>query len=55
MRAQLSGSNYILTLHQIINRTWLPFLNNEIAKPRPDMNIKVTAFTVTKLYNIVYS
>ena len=28
-----------------------PFLTNEIAEPRPDINIKVAAFTVTqKLY-----
>ena len=41
MRAQLRGPNNLLILHQIINNT----LADEIAKPRPDMNVKVTAFT----------
>ena len=31
-----------------------PALLNEIAKPHPDMNIKVTAFKVSTLYMYVY-
>ena len=45
----LHGSNNLFTLYQI-DRTWF----DETAVPRPDMNIKVTPFTVTqKLYNTV--
>ena len=32
----------------ILNRTWFPFLADEIAEPRPEMNIKVAAFTVSE-------
>ena len=35
-------------LHQIINRSDFPCLADEIAKPRPDMNIKVAALTVSE-------
>ena len=39
MRARLRGQNNLLILHQIINGTWFPCLADEIAEPRPDMNI----------------
>ena len=42
----LRGPKSLLTLYQIINKTWFPLLADEIAKPRPDMNVKVAAFTV---------
>ena len=48
MHACLRGSKSLLTLYQIINKTWFPFLADEIAEPHPDMNIKVAAFTVSK-------
>ena len=47
MHARLRGPNNLLILHQIINRTWYPFLADEIAEPRPDRNIKVASFTVS--------
>ena len=31
-----------------------PSLADEIAEPRPDMNIKVTAFTVSKTFYYIY-
>ena len=52
MHARLSGPNNLLTLHQIINRTDFPCIADEIAELRPDMNIKVTAFTESKSYII---
>ena len=36
------------TLYQIINKPDFPSLADEIAEPRPDMNIKVAAFTVSE-------
>ena len=56
MHACLRGPNYLLILHQIINRTWFSCLADEIAEPRPDMNIKVAAFTVSEksINNTVY-
>ena len=39
---------YYFILRQIINRTWFPLLADKIAEPRPDMNIKVAAFTVSE-------
>ena len=55
MHARLRGSNKLLTRYQIQNvhvEADFPSWVDEIAEPRPDMNIKVTAFTVTqKLYN----
>ena len=48
MHARMRGPNNLLILHQIINRTWFPFLADEIAEQRPDMNIKVAAFTVNE-------
>ena len=55
MHARLRGPNNLLILHQIINKTYFPCLADEIAEPRQDMNIKVTAFTVwhVKRSNIV--
>ena len=41
-------TTYYLTLNQIINRTDFPSLADEIAEPRPDMNIKAIAFTMSK-------
>ena len=46
MHACLRGPNNLLILRQIINKT----LADEIAEPRPDMNIKVTAFTESKKF-----
>ena len=48
MHARLRGSKSLLTLYRIINKTCFPFLADEIAEPRPDMNIKVVAFTVSE-------
>ena len=47
MHARLRGSKSLLTLYQIISKTWFP-LSDEIAEPCPDMNIKVAAFTVSE-------
>ena len=55
MHARLRGANNLFILHQIINRIDFPCLADEIAEPRPDMNIKVTAFTESiKFYYIHY-
>ena len=43
MHARLRGQINFLILHQII-----PCLADEIAEPRPDMNIKGAAFTVSE-------
>ena len=48
MHARLRGSKSLLTLYQIINKPDFPSLADEIAEPHPDMNIKVTAFTVSE-------
>ena len=48
MHARLSGSKSLFTLYQIINKPDFPSLADEIAKPHPDMNIKVAAFTVSQ-------
>ena len=51
MHAHLRGPKSLLTLYQIINKSGkpdFPYLANEIAEPRLDMNIKVAAFTVSK-------
>ena len=45
MHARLRGSKSLWTRYQIINKTWLPSLADEIAEPHPDMNIIVAAFT----------
>ena len=48
MYARLRAPNNLLFLHQIINRTDSPCLADVKAKPRPDLNIKVAAFTVSE-------
>ena len=48
MHARLRGSNNISTLRQIKREPDVPSTANEIAEQRPDKNIKVTAFTVSK-------
>ena len=45
MHARLRGSKSLLTFYQIINKSDFHSLVDEIAEPRPDMNIKVAAFT----------
>ena len=42
--------NNLLTLCQIINRTDFPSFADRIAEQRPDMNIKVITFTVSKKF-----
>ena len=49
MHVRLRGPNNVLILHQ----PDFPCLADEIAEPCPDMNIKVTAFTLSK--NFYYS
>ena len=54
MHTRLHGPTNAFILHQIINRTWFPCLADEIAEPSPNMNIKVTAFTVSeKSINVI--
>ena len=53
MRVRFRGSKSLLTLYHILNKTWFPFLADEIAEPRPDMNIKVAAFTVSEKSNYI--
>ena len=48
MHTHLRGPNNLLFLHQIIKKTDFPSLGDEIAEQRPDMNIKVAAFTVSE-------
>ena len=48
MHARLRGPKSLLTLYQIINKPDFPCLADEIVEPRPDMNIKVAAFTVSE-------
>ena len=48
MHAHLCGQNNLLILHQIIIEPDFHCLEDEIAEPRPDINIKVTAFTKSK-------
>ena len=48
MYARLRGPKSLLTLYQIKIKPDFPFLAEEIAKPRPGMNIKVAAFTVSE-------
>ena len=50
MYARLRGPNNLSIFHQIINRTYFPCLADEIDEPRPDMNIKVTAFKESKTF-----
>ena len=42
--------NNLLTLRQIINQTDFPSFADRIAEQHPDMNIKVTTFTVSKKF-----
>ena len=46
MHARLRCPNNLLVLHPI--HPDFPCLADEMAKPRPDMNIKVAAFTVSE-------
>ena len=48
MHTRLRDLNNLFVLHQIINKPNFPCLADEIAKPRPDMNIKVSDFTVSE-------
>ena len=48
MHAHLRGSKSLLTLYQIKIKPDFPSIADEIAEPHPDMNIKVTAFTVSE-------
>ena len=48
MHACLRGPNNLLFLHQIINKPDLHSLVDKIAEPRPDIIIKVAAFTVSE-------
>ena len=48
MHTRLCGSNNLLILHQIIKKPDFLCLADEIAEPRPDMHIKVAAFTVSE-------
>ena len=50
MYVRLLGPNNLFTLHQNKNRTDFHSFANQIVEPRPDMNIKVTAFTVSKKF-----
>ena len=52
MHARLRGSKSLLTLYQI--KPDFPSLADEIAKPRPDMNINVAAFTVSEMSINIY-
>ena len=54
MHARLRGPKTLLTLYQIINKLDFLSLADEIAEPRPDMNIKVAAFTVSKKLSNTY-
>ena len=47
MHARLRGSKSVLTLYRILNKPDFPSIADEIAETRPDMNIKVAAFTVS--------
>ena len=48
MHARLRGPSNLLILHQILIEPDFPCLADEIAKQRPGINIKVTAFTVSE-------
>ena len=48
MHARLRGPNNLFILHHISIEPDFPCLADEIAEPRPDMNIKVAAFTVSE-------
>ena len=53
IRTRLRAQATYYFFNQIINKPDFPSLADEIVKSRPDMNIKVATFTVTKkFYNI---
>ena len=52
MHTRLLGPSNLLILHQIIIEPDFSCLADEIAEQRPDMNIKVTAFTVSSKKSI---
>ena len=54
MHARLLGTKSLLTLYQIKIKPDFPYLADEIAEPRPDMNIKVAAFTVSEKSSNTY-
>ena len=52
MHARLRGSKCLLTLLKLEIKPDFPSLADEIAEPRPDLNITVATFTVSeKLIN----
>ena len=49
MHARLIGTKNLLALYQIIKKKPdFPYLADEIAEPRPDMNMKVAVLTVSE-------
>ena len=53
IHTRLRCPNNLFNLHQIIQihvEPDFPGLADEIAKPRPDMNIKIAAFTVSEKF-----
>ena len=48
MHERLRGPKSLITLYQIINKPDFPSLADVIAEPRPDINNKVAAFTVSE-------
>ena len=48
MHARLRGLKSLFAPYQIIHKPDFPSLADEIAEPHPDMNIKVSAFTVSE-------
>ena len=48
IHTRLRAPKSLLTLYQVINKPDFPSLADEIAEPRPDMNIKFAAFTVSE-------
>ena len=48
MHANLRGPSNLLVLHQIIIEPDFSCLADGLAEQRPDMSIKVTAFTVSE-------
>ena len=48
MHARLLGTKSLLTFTKLLIKPDFPYLADKIAEPRPDMNIKVAAFTVSE-------
>ena len=48
MHTRLRGPSNLLILHQIIKEPDFSCLAHELAEQHPDMNIKVTPFTVSE-------